>query len=121
MASFLHILKDIGKTALIIDQAAAPFVSMINPAVGSAMNAVAALVVRAEQTYPSEGQGATKKAAVLDWFFALYPMIQEGLKAQGYTLTIDQNSVSQLIDATCAQLNAAALLKNGFKIEKLSQ
>lgn len=119
--SFLHVLKDVGQFLLQADRIAAPIVTAIDPPIGAAMNAIGALVVQAEQTYPTQGSGAQKKAAVLSWFFSMVPMLQEILKAQGFQLNVDQNTISSLIDATVSQLNSAATLKNAITITKLPQ
>lgn len=117
--SFLHIIKDIGGFLLAADKMAAPIVSQIDPPVGAAMNAIAALVVQAENAFPASGSGAVKKASVIDSFMALFPMMQQLMRQQGFNFTVDPNSIPALIDATVAQFNAAAAFKNGFKIEKL--
>lgn len=119
MANFLHIIENIGHGLIVADRIAAPIVTMIDPPVGAAMNAIGALVVKAEQTFPTQGQGAIKKAAVLDWFFTLMPMFQQVLKAQGFEFSVDQEAVSKLIDAQVAQLNAAGLFKTAFIFKKI--
>lgn len=84
------------------------------------MNAIGALVVKAEQTYPTSGAGPQKKAAVTDWFFALMPMFQAVLKDQaGLQFSFSADAVSRLIDASVSQLNAAAALKDSFKFDKV--
>lgn len=119
--SFLSVLKAIGKGIIAADTMAAPFVTMLNPAAGAAMNAIAGLVVKAEQTYQGEKQGTPKKQMVMDEFMALLPMFQSVLKDQaGLILTINADSVSALVDATVAQFNAAAALHNTFKLEKVT-
>lgn len=121
LMSFLHVFKDVGGFLLAADKLAAPIVTAIDPPVGAAMNAIAALVVGAERAFPASGSGPIKHANVKDSFLAMLPMLQQLMRQQGFEFTVDSTAVSNLIDATCAQLNAAAAFQAGFKLEKLPQ
>lgn len=119
--SFLSILKTVGKDLLVADQMAAPIVSMVAPAIGAPMNAIAGMVIKAEQVHQGEKQGTVKRQMVMDEFTALLPMFQSALKEQaGIELTIDAQALGALIDATVAQFNAAKALHDTFKIQKVT-
>ena len=117
--SFLSVFKTIGKDLLAADMFAAPIVSMFNPVAGSAMNLIGQLVTKAEATYTGEKQGTTKRQVVIDEFTAIWPLVQELLKTEGFSLSFDTGQIGTLIDATVAQMNALAVLHDTLKLTKI--
>lgn len=119
--SFLSVLKTIGKDVVIGAQVASPFLNLFLPGVGSVVNIVAQGVVKAEQVYQEDAQaGVQKKQMVLDEFAAMLPLFNQALAAHGLKMSVSMDTISQLIDSTVAQFNAAAALsKQLITIEKV--
>lgn len=101
--SFLSILRTVVHDALLVDLAAAPIVSMLNPPIGNAMNIIGQLVLKAETTLPAGTPGPQKKAFVQDAVAQMLPTIQD--------TPAKKEAVSEMIDTTVAQLNAAHKLQ----------
>ncbi len=119
--SFVSILKTIGKDLIIGEQAAAPFIGMLIPAAAAPLALINQLVIKAENTYQGEKQGATKLQVVQDEFTALLPMVQEILKeAGGINVEMSGDAITALINASVAQMNAAKALHDSFKVTKVT-
>ena len=112
MASFKSFLSQLGHAAkkvvdifVPVEQAAAPFLNIFAPGVGTALNLATAVVVNVEQKFAAQGNssgtGAQKLAEALA---ILGPAMQQLLAQEG--IKADQTNITAIINAIVAGLNA---------------
>ena len=118
--SFLSILKTIGKTALGIEEIAAPILKTLIPAAAPILDIFSRLqvaITTAETNNPLDGQGVMKATAVVADFESGLGVTQEILSLEGKHLTWDDSALQAAISAQVAAYNAFAALKASFNIE----
>lgn len=114
-------LETIGKDVVAGINVAAPIGNLFIPGIGTAIQGVTGLIIAAE-THPAfqaPGQGAAKKAWVLEVIQVGLPFFQAVLKQNNILLAIDTQALSDTIDQTVALFNSAKKLHDSFSITQL--
>ena len=116
-SAILSKLETVGKDVLAGTNAAAPLLNIFVPGAGAALQGVTALIMQAEAKFPAAGAGADKKAWVMDVIQLGLPILENLLASKGYTLKLDPQALSTLIDATVAEFNAIEAFHKSFTLQ----
>lgn len=115
--NFISIMKGIGKGLAVAADvagvsvgAAAPIVSVFNPAAGAILQKIGTLVTGVETMVTSSKQGAFKKQTVSQIALAELPLLNEVIRQFGPNVKIPAAELSAAIDASVANYNAIAAL-----------
>jgi hypothetical protein len=122
MASFLAVLKDIGKFAIgvVTNQQVTELVTALDPPLGSVLNQVGTAILAIEAKYKASTapapSGETKHSEVVDSFNQQLALAQQALGAQGKQLTYDGDALNKAISDNVTSLNSYAALIQSFKL-----
>jgi hypothetical protein len=126
MASFLSIIKSIGKgiekvigvgagVASTVIADVDPIVTTLNPVAGALLGKIGTVVAGVETIITTAQAGAAKKQTAAQILDAELPELQAIITAFGSKATFDQTAVSNAIDAVTAAYNAIAALEASIK------
>lgn len=122
--SFMDVLGTVGKTVLSVAHTAAPFVAIVNPALGGMLNGITgkiqSSIVNSEQLFKEPQSGVLKQQNTLDALAADLETTNEMLSLTGFRLVDDKGKLKEAIDAFVLAFNKTAEYKKSFKIEKIS-
>jgi len=115
--SFISVLKKIGsgfgKVLGAVEpvlSVAAPVISAWNPGIGAMLTTIDSLVTGVEGMVTTAKQGNLKKQTVTQIALSELPQLQAVIDQFGTNVQIPQTELSDLIDASVALYNKAALL-----------
>ena len=114
--NFLGIVKNVGKYVGIVGAAAAPEITLFNPALGAIVTRVSSAINNAEAQIPEAGQGPTKAALVVGDFNTGLAMAQSLLKLGGKQITYDAGLLDKAIAAQVTAMNTYADLARSIKL-----
>lgn len=126
MASFLGVLKGIGKVALgIATNPLTPVaVSYIYPPAGPMLKRLQSAIMSIEEAHAEAGKiksGAEKFSYVQTDFVESLDVAKEALRLSGKDLTYDPLALENAINMQVAALNAANKLKESLKIVDIAK